>query len=186
MPAKRTVVLIGLVWMFGLFVGALFGPRIHVVLWSAILDWHPDVVLKNRACLRLKNSEIGKDSLYDHLASPNEVVRKLSVCALVNTEDSDAVALLLRRVPEARVDERIDILRALYDTPRQYSRVAGILHLELKNDKNSPRVKTEIAKLLRSIEDADRRLPGARITDSKGPPSERTSTRGETGDASLF
>jgi hypothetical protein len=155
MRKKRAVVLIVLVGLLGLFIGALLGPRLHVLFWSAVLDWHPDVVVKNRACMRLGRSETGRDSLYNHLTSPNKVVRSLSVWTLASVESPDTAAFLFSRVPETNVDGRIDIVRGLSGFPLQYHWVLTVLRVELKNSKNSPRVKTEIAELLRSIKDAE-------------------------------
>ena len=169
MRIKRSRILIMLVWMSGLFIGALFGPQIHVLFWSAVLDWHPDFVAKNTACMRLERSEIGRDSLYNHLTSPDKTVRSLSVWTLASNERPDFAAFLFDRVPEASADERMDILSGLSGFPLQYSWMLEILRQELENKKNGPRVKAEISKLLRSIKEAESGIPGTRAKERHPP-----------------
>ena len=155
MRIKRPSIPILLVWMSGLFIGALFGPRIHVLYWSGVLDWYPGIVVKNRACMRLATSEMGSYSLYSRVTSPDKMVRGLSVWTLARTERPDFAVALFGRIPEARVDDRLDILAGLVDFPRQYQFLLDVLRLELENKKNSPLVKTEISELLRSIKEAE-------------------------------
>ena len=162
MFTKRRSVFV-LVWMSGLLIGALFGPRMHVWFWSAILERHPSLVTKNRACMRLAESEMGKDSLYNHLTSPNKAVRTLSAYTLASVEQPWIAASLFGRVPEAHVDERMDILAGLHDYARQNRWVLARLRLELKNNRNSPRVRSEVSTLLRSISEAGSFTPGTRV-----------------------
>ena len=141
-------------------VGVAVGPHVHVLFWSALLDRYPDTGVKFKACLRLGESEIGKDSLRNRLTSSNSVVRDLSVNTLASVEKPQAVAFLFGEVPEAYTDERIQILRGLEEFSNQYYWVMASLHYELKNKRNSPRVRTEILKVLRSIKAAESRISG--------------------------
>lgn len=160
MSKKRLCVLVAL-WISGLFVGALFGPQMHVLYWSTVLDRNPSAEAKIRACWRLSENKIGRDSLYNHLKSRNKTVRSLSGWWLASVERPDVAAFLFTKVPKASETDKLDILRGMSGVPLEYSWMLASLRYELKNNKNSPRVKTEISELLRSMKEGESHLLGS-------------------------
>jgi hypothetical protein len=142
--------------LVGLGVGIGVGPRVQALYWSAVLDHHPNKWTRWMAAVRLSESSIGNEILWQRARSSDPAARDLAITELANTERPWDLESLLAEILDSHTGERLDLLFA-FNYAYFHARVIQDLRYELLTSKN-PKVNAKIRSILQSFREADKEL----------------------------